>query len=221
MQCDCFSTTGTGPQYYLDKVLPCVGHVNLSVLSRESAADHVHGVGPGKPSTRVLLLATRGLLMGSGQRARIAEQGRTRLGMTQNYEVGGRMGSFEEVSTGAQISRKKYFYSQAVRAGDFLFVSGQAAIDADGNVVGLGDFDAQAEQVFANLEAVLRAGGSDLSQVMKVTIFMTDMSFFHRIVELRERFFTPPYPADTTVEVRALALEGLMLEIEAIALVSA
>lgn len=129
------------------------------------------------------------------------------------------MSELEQVSTGKETNRHAYCYSQAIRVGDFLFVSGQAALDDDGNVVGLEDFDAQAEQVFSNLEAVLRAGGSDLNSVVKVTIFMTDMSFFPRIIELRQRFFTPPYPADTTVEVRSLALAGLMLEIEAIALV--
>jgi 2-iminobutanoate/2-iminopropanoate deaminase len=129
------------------------------------------------------------------------------------------LSELEQVSTGKETNRRAYYYSQAIRVGDFLFVSGQAALDDDGNVVGLEDFDAQAEQVFSNLEAVLRAGGSDLNSVVKVTIFMTDMSFFPRIIELRQRFFTPPYPADTTVEVRSLALAGLMLEIEAIALV--
>lgn len=105
------------------------------------------------------------------------------------------------------------------RVGDLLFLSGQAAIDEQGNVVGVGDFDAQAEQVFRNLEKVLRAGGSDLQHVVKVTIYLTDMSRFPEIVRLRERYFTPPYPADTIVEVRSLALPELMLEIEAIALV--
>jgi 2-iminobutanoate/2-iminopropanoate deaminase len=130
------------------------------------------------------------------------------------------MTALEQVSTGEEWNRDSYFYSQAIRIGDLLFVSGQAALDGDGNIVGLGDFDAQAEQVFSNLDAVLRAGGSNLDQVAKVTIFMTDMSYFDRIIQLRERFFTPPYPADTTVEVRALALAGLMLEIEAIAVVT-
>lgn len=126
----------------------------------------------------------------------------------------------EQVSTGNRVTREQYYYSQAIRVGEFLFVSGQAALDDNGNVVGLGDFDAQAEQVFVNLGAILRAGGSNLNKVVKVTIFMTDMSFFHRIIDLRRRFFTAPYPADTTVEVKGLALPGLMLEIEAIALVS-
>ena len=103
------------------------------------------------------------------------------------------------------------------RVGDLLVISGQAAISPEGEIVGAGDFDAQAEQVFRNLERVLHAGGSSLRNVLKVTIFLTDMANFPKIVELRGKWFTPPYPADTIVEVRALALPELELEIEAIA----
>jgi 2-iminobutanoate/2-iminopropanoate deaminase len=103
------------------------------------------------------------------------------------------------------------------RVGDVLVLSGQAAIDQSGAVVGVGDFDAQAEQVFKNLELVLAAGGARMEDVVKVTIYLTDMSNFPKILELRERHFSPPYPADTIVEVSALALPELMIEIEAIA----
>jgi 2-iminobutanoate/2-iminopropanoate deaminase len=109
--------------------------------------------------------------------------------------------------------------SQAFRVRDLLFVSGQAAIDQNGEIVGAGDFDAQAEQTFTNLARVLEAGGSSLENVVKVTIFLTDMTNFPKIVELRGRWFTPPYPADTIVEVRSLALPELEIEIEAIAVV--
>lgn len=107
--------------------------------------------------------------------------------------------------------------AQAYRVGDLLLVSGQAAIAPDGSLVGVGDFDAQAEQTFRNLQAVLEAGGSSLANVVKVTIFLTDMSNFGKIVELRGKWFTPPYPADTIVEVTSLALPELEIEIEAIA----
>lgn len=107
--------------------------------------------------------------------------------------------------------------AQGYRAGDFLFISGQAAIDGNGQLVGVGNFDAQAEQVFANLERVLRAGGSCLANVIKVTIFLRDMSNFPKIVELRGRYFTSPYPADTIVEVSSLYSPEALIEIEAIA----
>jgi reactive intermediate/imine deaminase len=106
------------------------------------------------------------------------------------------------------------------RIGDLVVLSGQAAIDENGNVVGAGDFDAQAEQVFTNLRRVLEAAGSSLEQVVKVNIYVTDMSHFPKIVELRSRYFSRPWPADTIVEVNALALPELMIEIEATALVA-
>ena len=109
--------------------------------------------------------------------------------------------------------------AQAYRVGDLIFVSGQTAIALDGSIVGAGDFDAQAAQTFSNLAAVLEAGGSDLSKVVKVTIFLKDMGNFGKIVGLREKYFTPPYPADTIVEITSLALPELELEIEAIAMV--
>jgi 2-iminobutanoate/2-iminopropanoate deaminase len=107
--------------------------------------------------------------------------------------------------------------SQGFRVGELVIVSGQAAIDESGQIVGVGDFDAQAQQTFQNLERVLEAGGSSLDRVVKVTIFLTDMSNFGKIVELRGTWFSPPYPADTIVEVSSLALPELEIEIEAIA----
>ena len=110
--------------------------------------------------------------------------------------------------------------AQGYRVGDLIFVSGQAALDSEGNIVGAGDFDAQAAQSMENLAAVLAAAGSGLDKLVKVTIYLTDMSFFERIVALRERYFTPPWPADTLVEVSALALPELLIEVEGIALAS-
>lgn len=112
-----------------------------------------------------------------------------------------------------------YMIAPAWKAGGLLFLSGQASIGADGSIVGVGDIDAQIAQTFANIERVLAAGGSDLSKVVKVTIYLTDMGNFPKILEARKRWFTPPYPADTTVEVKGLALPELMVEIDVIAAV--
>ena len=112
-----------------------------------------------------------------------------------------------------------FHLAQAYRVDNMIYVSGQAAINMEGEVVGAGDFDAQAVQVFKNLETVLRAGGSDLSKIVKVTIFLKDMGNFNKIIGLREKYFTPPYPADTIVEITGLALPELEIEIEAMALV--
>ena len=111
-----------------------------------------------------------------------------------------------------------YLLSQGMRVGDLLLISGQTGIDDAGELVSLDDFDAQADQAFRNLGQVLEAGGSSLDRVVKVTIFLTDMAAnFPKIVELRRKWFTPPYPADTIVEVRSLYRPEVKIEIEAIA----
>ena len=108
--------------------------------------------------------------------------------------------------------------AQAYRAGDLVFVSGQAALDLQGNIVGVGDFEAQAVQAFENLRAVLKAAGSGMNKLIKVTIYVTDMTNFETLVALRQQYFSRPWPADTLVEVSALALPELMVEVEGIAL---
>lgn len=104
------------------------------------------------------------------------------------------------------------------RVDNLIFLSGQAAVDETGAIVGINDFDAQAEQTFKNIKRVLETAGSGLDKIIKVTIYLTDMGSFPKILDLRERWFTRPYPADTILEVKALGLPELMIEIEAIAL---
>jgi len=113
-----------------------------------------------------------------------------------------------------------YRISPGMRVGNLLFLSGHAAIAEDGTLVGLNDFDAQATATFQSLQRTLQAAGSNLANVVKVTIYLTDMSHFPKIVEFREQWFSEPYPADTIVEVSSLALPELMIEIEAIAVVA-
>jgi 2-iminobutanoate/2-iminopropanoate deaminase len=116
---------------------------------------------------------------------------------------------------------EQYAIGQAFRVGDVIHTSGQAAIARDGSLVGVGDFDAQAEQTMTNLATVLEAAGSGLDRVFKVNIYLTDMAHFPAILELRRRWFSPPWPADTIVQVASLALPELMIEIEAQATVPA
>ena len=111
-----------------------------------------------------------------------------------------------------------FLLSQGIRYGTLLFISGQAGAADDGRIVE-GGFRAQGEQAFANLRRALEAGGSSLKDVVKVTIFVTDMSHFKDVVELRRQFFSEPYPADTIAEVKALYDPAAMIEIEAIAAV--
>jgi len=112
-----------------------------------------------------------------------------------------------------------YLLSQAIRVGDLVFVSGQLALrPGESELIG-GGIGPQTEQVLANMRAILEAAGSSLERVVKVTIFLTDMAAsFPQVVELRRTCFTPPYPADTIVQVQALYRPEVMLEIEAVAL---
>ena len=107
-------------------------------------------------------------------------------------------------------------FAAAVRAGEFVFVSGQVAQDpASGRLIGT-DVAAQAEQVFVNLRAVLRAAGKTLDDVVRVGVYLTDMNDFARMNAVYARHFTAPYPARTTIAVAALPL-GAAVEMDLIA----
>jgi enamine deaminase RidA (YjgF/YER057c/UK114 family) len=114
-------------------------------------------------------------------------------------------------------------YSQIVEvsANRLIFIAGQTALDADGKVVGKSDFAAQADQVFRNLAVALRARGCTAANLVKITVFLTDMDHLGSYREARNRFFasvTPPAaPAVTLVEVSKLYGPDFMIEIEAIA----
>lgn len=112
-------------------------------------------------------------------------------------------------------------YSYAVkRSGTPLFVSGQVAIDAKGQLVGPGDATAQTEQVFRNLRTVVEAGGGTLADVVKLNIYVTDAAWRPAVVAARQRWFEEGrYPASTYVVVSALALPELLVEIEAVAMI--
>jgi len=112
-------------------------------------------------------------------------------------------------------------YSHAVRMGDLIFVSGQVSQDLGGNVLAKGDIKAQAEQVFANLKAVLEAAGSGLDHIGKITVYTLKPEYRSAVAEVRERLFAGfgHYPASTFVVVTALANPGWLVEIEAIATV--
>lgn len=110
--------------------------------------------------------------------------------------------------------------SQGIQVGNLLFISGQTAINELGHLVGINDFDAQAEYAFKNLSKVLKAGNSALQNVVKVTIYLRDMSNFDKIIKLRDQYFSKPYPADTLVEVSSLFSPDALIEIDAIAVVN-
>lgn len=109
-----------------------------------------------------------------------------------------------------------YAISQALRAGDTVYVSGQAGIDHGGNTVAE-DFETQMRQAVANLEYVLAAAGGTLRDLVKVTIMVTDMAHLDVVTRLRRELFAKPYPADTLLQVAALASPEWKIEIDAVA----
>jgi 2-iminobutanoate/2-iminopropanoate deaminase len=111
-------------------------------------------------------------------------------------------------------------YTDAVRAGDLLFVSGCIAVDGDGRLVGGDDAVAQTRQVFANLEAILAAAGGSIRDVVKVTVFLTDVRDRSAVNTVREEIFGSTRPASTLVEVSKLVVDGARVEIEAVALLA-
>jgi reactive intermediate/imine deaminase len=110
-------------------------------------------------------------------------------------------------------------YTDAVRAGGFLYVSGVVAVDRDGALVGGDDAVAQTRHVFETMRAVLAAGGCGFEDVVKVTIFLTDVDDRPLINPVRREFFGSTRPASTLVEVPRLAIPGAKVEIECVALV--
>ena len=107
-------------------------------------------------------------------------------------------------------------YSQAVRAGQLLFVSGQVPLDPHTGQIVDGDIAAQTRRVFANLGAVLAAGGRSFADVVRTTVFLADMNDFAAVNEIYGTYFSEPYPARATVQVARLPKDA-RVEIDLIA----
>jgi reactive intermediate/imine deaminase len=110
-------------------------------------------------------------------------------------------------------------FTDAVRAGDLLFVSGIVPVDERRELVGGDDVVAQARAVFENMRAILAAAGCTFADVVKVTVFLTDVADRPLINPVREEVFGDTRPASTLVEVSALVIPGARIEVEAVALV--
>ncbi len=114
-----------------------------------------------------------------------------------------------------------YSHAIEVPAGRTLYISGQLPIDKNGDLVGEGDFGAQAEQVFANLETALEASGASFKDVVKLNMFVTDMRQLKALREARDKYIDlGKPPASTLVEVKRFVKDGAMVEIDAVAVVS-
>jgi reactive intermediate/imine deaminase len=116
-----------------------------------------------------------------------------------------------------KVAKTDGSWAQAVQTGNILFISGQVAWDANGNILGKGDFAAQAEQVFKNLSTLLKEAGYGFEHVCKITVFLTDINDRPTFAAIRKKYFSGHPPASTLVEVSKLAGPDLKIEVEAIA----
>ena len=106
-------------------------------------------------------------------------------------------------------------YSQAIRVGNTVYLSGQIPLDPQTGKVIEGDFRAQVRQVFKNIQAVSEAASGNLNAIVKLTVYLTDMSVFSTVNEVMEEYFEKPYPARTSIAVAALP-KNVPVEIEAL-----
>ncbi|HAX47216.1 MAG TPA: reactive intermediate/imine deaminase [Nitrospina sp.] len=108
-------------------------------------------------------------------------------------------------------------YSQAIRVGDFLYTSGQIALDPQSGEFLSGEIEQETERTIENISAILTAGGLSLDNVIKTTVYLTDLSHFARMNHIYEKYFSGNKPARACVQVAALP-KGAKVEIEAIAI---
>jgi 2-iminobutanoate/2-iminopropanoate deaminase len=107
-------------------------------------------------------------------------------------------------------------YTDAVRHGDVLYVSGVAPLDEKSQLVGVDDVAAQARQIFLNMKSILDAAGTGFDKVLKVTVYLTDVADRTKINPIRQEFFGEARPASTLIGVNELAIPGMKVEIEAV-----
>jgi 2-iminobutanoate/2-iminopropanoate deaminase len=115
--------------------------------------------------------------------------------------------------------RPRYSQGIVTEGGRLLFIAGQTAIDRTGAVVGKGDIERQAEQVFANVGAVLAAAGASFDHLVATTTYLTDIAYREAFQRVRRRYFTVDPPTSTLVVVRNLANEEFLIEIAGIAVI--
>jgi 2-iminobutanoate/2-iminopropanoate deaminase len=124
----------------------------------------------------------------------------------------------EYLETVPELAAPPEPYCHAVRCGQTLYVAGQVAFDAGNNVVGVGDARRQAEQVWANIAAVVAAAGGQVTDVVKITVFLKDIRHAADEIAVRERLFpSGRYPICTQVQVANLGLAELLMEVDAVA----
>jgi 2-iminobutanoate/2-iminopropanoate deaminase len=127
------------------------------------------------------------------------------------------MSDIERIRLPDRIAEPISHYTDAVRSGDFLWISGMLPTDEAGTLIGPGDVVAQAEQVFRNIEAVLQHTGADFSRVVKVVVYLRRVEDRPAVNVVRQRCFGESRPASTLVEISRLAMEEAMIEVDAVA----
>jgi enamine deaminase RidA (YjgF/YER057c/UK114 family) len=139
-------------------------------------------------------------------------------GLAMSGSIGG---SMEKRQVNPWTWQERFGFAQAWRvdsAQSMVFVAGQAPVSAEGEVVAPDDFEAQARQAFENLRVVLEQAGATFESVVKMTLYLTDMSKIRDAARVRDEFIdTTAPPASTAVEASSLALPGMMIEVDAIA----
>ena len=125
----------------------------------------------------------------------------------------------KEIITPEGLSKPLGIYSEAVKVkgNNLLFISGITARDKNGSIVGKGDMKRQTEQVLENMKVILDSVGATFDNIVKVTVFVTDLGHFKEIHEVRAKYFKKDYPASTLVQVSRLVHGDMLIEIEAIA----
>ena len=116
----------------------------------------------------------------------------------------------------AGINEPVSHYTDAVRWGDLLFVSGIAPLDAQGRLVGGDDAVEQTRQIFENMKRILAAAGAGFKDVLRVTVYVTDIADRARINPVRQEYFGTTRPASTLIEVSAFVVPGMKVEIEGV-----
>ena len=124
--------------------------------------------------------------------------------------------SFPPSPGAAQPVAPSYSNSVRVSAGNLLFVAGQVAVDEQGQIVGRGDPAAQCEQVMKNIQAICRGAGASMADIVKMTVFVTDMRLLAAMAPVRARYMGQHRPASTAVQVVGLFAPEILLEIEAV-----